>query len=145
MLDPALKGRQSAPVVTEVEKGAIRRFAEAIGDDNPAYYGENPVAPPTFCFYFRGGPIPGLELPTQGIIHGEQHWEYFAPIRAGDRITVVGTLLDFYEREGKRGGKMLFVVRENTGRNQDGALCFKTRSVSIVREQVWEAWKEGKR
>jgi len=35
MLDKSLIGRQSEPVLHEVEKGAIRRFAEALGDPNP--------------------------------------------------------------------------------------------------------------
>ena len=33
MLDKSLIGRESEPVVHEVEKGAIRRFVEALGVD----------------------------------------------------------------------------------------------------------------
>ena len=35
MLDKSLIGRVSEPVLHEVEKGAIRRFAEALGDGDP--------------------------------------------------------------------------------------------------------------
>ncbi len=48
-------GKESAPKVFEVEKGHIRRFAEAVGDPNPMYRDEayarksrygNIIAPP---------------------------------------------------------------------------------------------------
>jgi acyl dehydratase len=40
MLDRSLVGRESEPVVVEVERGMIRRFAEALGDANPIYVDE---------------------------------------------------------------------------------------------------------
>ena len=51
-------GMQSEARVVEVERGAIRRFAEAIGDPNPLFNDEaasrktrfgGMIAPPTFC------------------------------------------------------------------------------------------------
>ena len=33
-------GRETAPVTAEIEKGAIIRFAKAIGDDNPFFNAE---------------------------------------------------------------------------------------------------------
>jgi len=50
-------GTESSPLENDIEKGAIRRFAEAIEDSNPIYTDENYakklnyrniVAPPTF-------------------------------------------------------------------------------------------------
>ena len=50
-------GLEGAPVTIEVEKGAIIKFAQAIGDDNPVYNDEAAarksrygglIAPPTF-------------------------------------------------------------------------------------------------
>ena len=50
-------GRESKPAINEVEKGSIRKFAEAIGETNPIYFEEaaaraagyrSVVAPPTF-------------------------------------------------------------------------------------------------
>ncbi len=40
MLDKNAIGRASPPFLNEVEKGAIRRFAESLGDYNPIYYDE---------------------------------------------------------------------------------------------------------
>ena len=51
-------GIQSEARIVDVERGAIRRFAEAIGDPNPLFNDETSarktcfggmVAPPTFC------------------------------------------------------------------------------------------------
>ena len=39
-------GKESVPVKNEVEKGAIRKFAEAIGDPNPLYHDEAYAKPP---------------------------------------------------------------------------------------------------
>ena len=44
----ALVGRKHGPYRVRVEQGAIEKFADAIGDDNPAYRGPDAVAPPTF-------------------------------------------------------------------------------------------------
>ena len=50
-------GVESAPALNEVEKGAIRKFAQAVGDPNPLWQDEEYakkgpygriVAPPTF-------------------------------------------------------------------------------------------------
>ena len=40
MVDRNATGREAKPAVNEVEKGAIRRFAEAIGETNPIYFEE---------------------------------------------------------------------------------------------------------
>src|ERR671930_2607070 len=62
MLDKNAIGRSSPPTLNEVEKGAIRRLAEALGDYNPIYYDEEYarasgyptiVAPPTFPASFH--------------------------------------------------------------------------------------------
>ena len=46
---------------------------------------------------------------------------YFAPIRVGDVITCVATLVDAYEKDGKLG-TMLFLVDESRWTNQRGEL-----------------------
>ena len=44
----ALVGRKHGPYRVKVEQGAIEKFADAIGDPNPAYRGADAIAPPTF-------------------------------------------------------------------------------------------------
>ena len=49
----ALVGRKHGPYRVKVEQGAIEKFADAIGDPNPAYRGVDAIAPPTFPDYLQ--------------------------------------------------------------------------------------------
>jgi len=125
----------------EVERGAIRRFAEAIGDPNPLFNDEQQarktrfggmIAPPTFC-PSMGSPIPNVKLNMPAGfrgLDGGSDWEYFEPIRPGDRITVQSKLVDLRESEG-RLGPMVFIVIETSYTNQFGELCVTQRSTAI--------------
>ena len=143
MLDKTLIGRESEPVLHEVEKGAIRRFAEALGDPNPLALEESAaraagypglVAPPTFAVTlgwserFRHS----LDLGTRSVLHGEQGFEYARPIVAGDRLTVRSKVADVQERSGA-SGPMDVIVIEDEGRDEQGALVFRSRATFILR------------
>ena len=143
MLDRTLIGRESEPTVVEVEKGAIRRFAEALGDPNPLALEESAaraagypglVAPPTFAVTlgwserFRHS----LDLGTRSVLQGEQSFEYARPIVAGDRLTVRSKVADVQERAGA-SGPMDVIVIEDEGRDEKGALVFKARATMILR------------
>lgn len=135
-----LIGTETEPRTFEVERGAIRRFAEAIGDPNPIFNDEaaarhsrfgGMIAPPTFCRSFGiGGGFFDFRLPLARGLDGGSQWEYFEPIRPGDRITVVSKLLDIRESEGRLGA-MVFVVVETRYTNQLGELCVIQRSTGI--------------
>jgi len=135
-----LIGTESEPRVAEIERGAIRRFAEAIGDPNPLFNDEaaarrsrygGMIAPPTFCRSLGGGffTVP-LNLPVFRGLDGGSEWEYFEPIRPGDRITVVSKLADIREAAG-RMGPMVFIITETRYTNQFGQLCAIQRSTGI--------------
>jgi acyl dehydratase len=62
----------------------------------------------------------GTEPGTRGLNAGQRN-RYFAPIRPGDVITSVVTLLDAYEKQG-RLGTMLFLVDEARWTNRRGEL-----------------------
>jgi acyl dehydratase len=143
MLDKSLIGRESEPVVQDVEKNAIRRYAEALGDPSPIYVDEGAaraagypalVAPPTFAVTlvvndrFRHS----LDLGTRNVLHGEQVIEMSRPIVAGDRITVKTKVADVQERTGP-SGTMDFLVLEDEGRDDKGELVFRTRETLILR------------
>ncbi|HEY8347725.1 MAG TPA: MaoC family dehydratase N-terminal domain-containing protein [Symbiobacteriaceae bacterium] len=130
-VDRSLIGAASNPQVFEVERGAIRKFAEAIGDPHPAYQ-RGEIAPPTFPTTFRVE-VPGLSLDLSRALHGEEEYEYVRPIRAGDRITVVQRVTDVFQREGSLG-RMTFLVLESAGTDEEGNLVYKGRSTVIVRE-----------
>jgi acyl dehydratase len=103
-LDQSFVGRKYPPTPPyEVGREKIREFAEAIGDDNPAYRDPEAaralghpdvIAPPTFpiVLSMRAGAQvvfdPELGLDYSRVVHGEQRFVYARPVRAGDRLTV---------------------------------------------------------
>ncbi len=137
-------GRASTPVKNEVEKGAIRKFAEAIGDPNPLYRDEqyaagtrygHIVAPPTFSRTFDYGVIPDFELPVAGLIHGSQEFNYKKPICAGDVVYCANKLLDVFEKSGSLG-TMVFLVFEQTVADEAGEPFLVQKSTVIYRPQA---------
>ena len=133
-------GIQSEPVINDVEKGAVTRFAEAIGDDNPLYTDEvaarrsrfgGIIAPPTFLRSMKGTIIKlETDMPFDRRLDGGSDWEYFEPVRPRDRITVTSKLADIFEREG-RMGRMVFLIREVSYKNQLDQLVAIQRSTLI--------------
>ena len=129
-------GVESEPTTLEVERGHVARFAEAIGDDNPAYTARTPqsggvVAPPTFLRAIRDvRPVVPFDVPFTRLLDGGSDWEYFEPVRAGDTITAVGRIEDMRERMGSIG-QMLISTIKITYRNQAGAIVATQTSTSI--------------
>ena len=139
-------GKESPPFVVTVERGKIKEFARAIGDDNPAYLDDRVgeasewgdiVAPPTFMTTFRDGADSGAFLKELGtdisrILHGEQEFEIFRPIRPGETFTCRSRVTDVYEKTG-RSGPMAFVQRETSVTDTTNEVVAFIRSVTVVR------------
>jgi acyl dehydratase len=96
-IDLSLVGSLSAPFVVEVERGAIRRFAEAVGDPSPLYRDaaaardagfDDIPAPPTFPTAFRPEEEPAWtrDLDRRRILAGETSFTYERPVVAGMRL-----------------------------------------------------------
>jgi acyl dehydratase len=145
MLDRSAIGRTTSVSTMEVEKGHIRKFAQAIGDDSPLYHDEEYakksryggiVAPPTFATTFgfesKESVMAGLDINYARLLHGEQEYEYFKPIKAGDVISFSTKITDITEKQGKSGA-MDIVTTEMTGNNQDGEKVFVGRSTVVIR------------
>ena len=129
-------GVESEPVSMVIEQGHIARFAEAIGDDNPAYTTGTAetggiIAPPTFLRAMRGiRPELPFEAPFHRLLDGGSDWEYFEHVRPGDTITAVGRVENILERNGSIG-QMLIATIKITYRNQTGAVVATQTSTSI--------------
>lgn len=149
----ALIGLTAEPVVMEVERGAIKRFCEAVGDSNPLFTDEeyakngpygNVICPPGF-FGWPIKPAPIMAEPTAtmtagfakagfpGLLDGGIDYEIYIPIYSGDVIVSSAKIADVYEREVK-GGKSLFGVIEITYTNQNGDMVCKARRILIGRQ-----------
>ena len=66
---------------------------------------------------------------ASGLVGGDE-WEFFEPIRPGDRITITSKIVDFYEDVGSRG-KMLFTVTETSYKNQHDRVAMVVRRTGI--------------
>ena len=104
-LDSSFIGREYPPTaVYEVGREKIREFAEAIGDDHPAYRDAevarglgypDVIAPPTFAIVVSMPVInqaafdPELGLDYTKVVHGEQKFTHTRPVNAGDRLVGV--------------------------------------------------------
>ena len=145
MLDRSKIGHEFTPFTADVEKGRLKFFAEAIGETNPIYTDEKAAAdagykslpaPPTFPMVLdMEGPetmpvLPLLNIDIAKILHGSQEFEYFAPICAGDTITITSRISDMFD---KKGGALEFVVSESTYTNQNGDAVAKAISTLVVR------------
>jgi acyl dehydratase len=152
-----LIGKADPPGIFEVEKGAIKKYADAIGDRNPLFWDEefarstrygSLIAPPGYFGWptkwtepmpliSPGGMMDVLTaiMTKDGhpfILDGGGEVEYKSPIRPGDVIAASNKLLDIREKE-TQGAKMYFCVFENIFLNQNGALVMKELHTIIFR------------
>lgn len=123
-----------------MEKGAVRKFAEAIGDPNPLYIDEEAakasrygrlLAPPTFPRTFDYGEVEGMGSPGQGYIHGEHRIRYERPLFVGDEVLCHAEVKEYYEKEG-REGTLGFLISERVGESPEGERIFTMTDTAIL-------------
>lgn len=124
--DRAIIGTEFDRVETEAVTAAkLLAFARALGETDPRYVEEGPdlVGHPTYCVSFHGRKFSPDNLPESLRVRmsfdAGKDIEFGAPIRPGDRITMVSTLHEVYEKTG-RSGSMVFVVVRFALSNQRG-------------------------
>jgi acyl dehydratase len=135
-------GRTAPPRVYDVERGHIRRFVEAIGDDDPVWIDEAAAAraghpripaPPTFATCLRANdPRDGVDIDWKKLLHGEQEFTHHRPMYAGDRITVVQRIAECTVKSGKSGDMDLMTLITD-GTNERGEAVFTARSLVVIR------------
>src|SRR5262245_13855669 len=140
-IDHSLIGQWSAEGRMRIEAGKIREFARAVKDTNPAFFADDgALAPPTFLMTIAhwigdmGATRSAVKLDYRRLLHGEQDFEYVRPIRAGDVLTFRSRTKEVFEKAGKRGGKMLFVIGETEFRNESGDVVAYMRNTAIETE-----------
>ncbi len=74
-----------------------------------------------------------------GVLHAEQHYEYHRPLRAGEVLTATNLPPKNWEKEGRRGGKLLFSETTTEYRTVDGELVVTARGVGVRTEKVVES------
>jgi acyl dehydratase len=139
-VDKSLIGVWGPESTMRVELGKIREFAKAVKDPNPAYAEDEPIVPPTFLMTMAHwiGDLSktrsAVKLDYRRLLHGEQDFEYVRPIRAGDVLRFRSRTKEVFEKAGKRGGTMTFIIGETEFRNQRGEVVAYTRNTAIETE-----------
>lgn len=112
-----------------VERGKVREFALAVGEDNPIFYDPEEarrhgfpdvVAPPTFTVTQiwqisrdeREEKL-GANLDYGRVLHGEQEFSYNRLPVAGEVLKGTMRISKDFTKEGRRGGTMRFVTYES--------------------------------
>ncbi|NIK56417.1 FAS1-like dehydratase domain-containing protein [Kribbella shirazensis] len=132
-IDATMVGRSYAAAESyQVGREKIREFADAIGDSNPAYRGDDAVAPPTFAFVVGSRALEQLlhdeelGLRLDRIVHGAQKFSYTRPIKAGDEIAATATITTV-----RKAGPVEVIMYETTLTTADGeAIATATSTLS---------------
>jgi hypothetical protein len=119
------------PEVYEVERGMLRKFAEAIDDASPRW---QDTAPPTF----PAALVPkellhklfNADIPLKRLLNGASELEYLKPVKAGDVIAVTAKLTRLRQMPGA-GGPTLFMFTEVTYTNQRGEVAVRGKNTYI--------------
>lgn len=88
-----------------VSRAKIAEFARAIQDENPAYVGDRPIAPPTFAAVIAAQAWDSLfgdeelGLALHRTVHADQTFDFHRPLREGDDVVAQLTI----ERVRNRG------------------------------------------
>ena len=143
------------PRTATVDAEGARRYAHAVGDDNPIWFDEAaahaagyraiPVHP-TYVQYalvegrplteigtdglFRGGAR--LPLNVHRVMFGGEEWDFVDTVHVGDTITAVSRVADLDEKDGSKG-PFVRITRETTFTNQHGDVVARTRQIGIAR------------
>ena len=133
MPDQSHVGRRYEARGQLVDGTAAAAFAAAIAGSDQVF--SPGVVPPTYASFYCLFPTlaqlftdaeVGVNL--AGLVHGEQEFEWPAPVRAGDVVDATATIASVEE---KRGMTFLGVTCE--ARRQDGETVCRGRSLMIIR------------
>ncbi|QIB67403.1 FAS1-like dehydratase domain-containing protein [Kineobactrum salinum] len=135
------KGQSTSAVKVQVERGRIQFFSKVLGFDDPVHTSlkaaraqghPDLVAPPSFYMVVEAaadeerrqrGEMSSAELvgcDFRYLLHGDEYYTYDGLIYAGDEVSIVTKVIDFYE---KKGGTLEFVTFESLITHADrGAL-----------------------
>lgn len=139
MVDKSAIGATDDPFTMVVEYGKVREFARATMSANPDYLATPvPVIPPTFLttvsFWSPRGQsvFSKVKMDLRRLLHGGQEYTFHGPPPvAGTKLAVQTRVVDIYEKEGKRGGTMTFVVTVTEFRDEAGILVAEAKSTAI--------------
>ncbi len=69
-------------------------------------------------------------------LHAEQHFEYHEPVYSGDKLYWIDHEPRTWEREGKKGGTLIFTESITEFFNQNDILVVTAKKVTVITEKV---------
>jgi hypothetical protein len=133
MPDQSHVGRRYEAIGQVVDGGGAKAFAKAIAGSDDVF---SPAAvPPTYAAFYClfptlyqlfGDAEVGVNL--AGLVHGEQAFEWPAPVRAGDVVDATAVIASVEEKRG-----MTFLGIDHEARRQDGETVCRGHSLMIIR------------
>ncbi|GAC1359735.1 MAG: MaoC family dehydratase N-terminal domain-containing protein [Ktedonobacteraceae bacterium] len=149
MFDKNLLGHSFPPFTFELTRVKIHELALAIGDENAIYhdsaaaraagYEDIPFPPtgPTLLTFWANTrmwqQMRSAGLNVERILHGEEEYEYLAPIKPTDALTGIMTIVDGKTRRLK-DGTMDIVVVETRYTNQHNEHVLQAKTMFVIRE-----------
>lgn|SRR5487761_1578748 len=133
MPDQSHVGRRYAAPGQRVDGAAAAAFATAIAGSGDAF--DAPAVPPTFAavyclfptlYQLFGDVEVGVNL--AGLVHGEQSFEWPAPVRVGDVVDASAVIAAVEEKRG-----MTFLRIDHEATRQDGETVCRGSSLMIIR------------
>jgi acyl dehydratase len=149
MFDESKIGQSFAPFTYEVQRNKIHELTTAIGDSNPIYHSREaaqeagfpdvPISPttPTMFTHWanqqRRSGLAEIGIDVARILHGEEEYEYIAPIYPNDVLTGTTTLVEGKTRPGSGGHTLDILTTETRYVNQHNQHVLSTRTTVVVR------------
>ena len=134
-LNTDLVGKEYPGSTFEVTADHIERYARATNDENERYLGgDDVVAPPVFPVvpafnaFMAAAMDPELGADLLRLVHAAEEHVFYAPIKAGDVLTITGALESVEQKETGE----TFTVK-GTETNQDGEVVAEVRGTMFIR------------
>lgn len=146
-ITPEHIGRSYPPTAPyRVSCAKIAEFAAALGgreggDDNPAYAGDDAIAPPTFAIVIGAQAWdclfddPALDLALMRTMHADQSFTFHRPMRDGDDVVAQLTI----EKVRNRGNTDMVTVGVEMRTVQGEVVCHATSQLIHTRPQEDQA------
>lgn len=139
----SLVGERSDSFQFVVERGKVREFALATKSQHPIYFNEPaPVIPPTFLASAAHWASHESDLmdrtgwDRRRMLHASQAYFFpTGPPDAGTALIGAARIQAAYERRGRRGGVLRFLVLETKFDGEDGAMVALAKTVVVETSQ----------
>jgi acyl dehydratase len=145
--------QRNPPHNYEVTWDGVRHFAYGYGDDNPLYCDPNHttrwgslIAPPTFLYTMGEDAAPKPDQETKALLKGDpfaglgsyqavMEFEWWRPLRLGDRCRVLQTQVGVQPKRSSFGGRTAHVTQDYLYTNGSGEMHAVRRGTWINAER----------